>query len=91
LIISKPTILAMTQEYNFVAIHTVKLYINSLTIIFLGVKHNRLDGNSEVKVDDFKGSVEYITLQIAHKVLPNHKINYFLFSVFFKDYSLVFL
>jgi hypothetical protein len=46
---------------------------------------------SEVQIDDFKGSVEDISFEIAHKILPNDKINHLLILILLEHNSFVLL
>jgi hypothetical protein len=84
------TFLASADQLCISMGHTVELYVDLLTFFGLSIKMNSLDSNGQEKVDDFKGSEEYITFDIASELLPDCEVNHLLFVVTFYGDSFLF-
>ena len=85
------SLLTMTYKHCFFAIHAVKLYVDFVAIVVFGIKGKCLKCNSQVEIDNFKGSQEDISYKITVELCTHHKVNNFLLFILFESNAFVLL
>ena len=82
------SLLAPTNQLSIPMRHAVKFDINLPAIFLFGIEVNCLNCDGEIEVDDFKGSEEDISFNVAIEFLPDCEIDHFFLVITLEGDSL---